>query len=180
MDLKQSIKKVESSKAYKQFIKANPEYSLAHCFTMFQEGDKEHKWEMGYYSGKTDKLVVFETSPKVLMRDAEDALKREGTINKLDISKVKVSLTRALEVCSELLSKEYPGKSVTKNIIVLQNLERQMFNVTLVTISFDIINIKIDAETGEVIDHNLQSIMSLGKWEKGERQGGGIGKPAAA
>ncbi|MBN2459454.1 hypothetical protein JXB28_04165 [Candidatus Woesearchaeota archaeon] len=180
MDLKQTIKKVESSKAYKQFIKANPEYYLVHCFSMFQHGDKEHKWELGFYSEKTDKLVVFETMPKVVMRKAEEALKRDGSIKKLDMGKVKVSLTRALEIVSELLAKEYPNRSITKNIIVLQNLERQMYNITLVTISFDIINIKIDADSGDIISHNLQSIMNLGKWEKGGGSGGGVGKPSAA
>jgi len=196
MALKDIIKKVEKNKSFKSFIKANPDYYLAHCFSMIDEGkkDKEEKakgkgtgakkqavkWELGYYSDKADKLVVFEISPKVVMRDAENALKRDGSINKLDMAKVKVSLTKALDICSELMSKNYPGRSVTKNIIVLQNLDGQMYNITLVTLSFDIINIKIDSETGEVISHNLQSIMSLGKWEKGEKAGDSGGKPAAA
>jgi hypothetical protein len=38
-----------------------------------------------------------------------------------------------------------------------------MYNITFVTISFDILNIKIDASTGEVLSDNIQNIMGLGK-----------------
>jgi hypothetical protein len=73
MELKHVIKKVESSKAFKQFIKQHKDYFLAHCFTMVSQGEKKFKWELGHYSEKTDKLVVFETEPKVNMRPEEEA-----------------------------------------------------------------------------------------------------------
>jgi uncharacterized membrane protein YkoI len=165
MDLKQTIKKVESSKAFKSFFKAHPHYFLAHCFAMLVEGEKEKdiKWELGYYSEKTDKIVVFETMPKVNMRPEEDAFKKDGTIKKLDIKKVKISLTKALKICDELTNKKYPNRSITKKIIILQNLEKEIYNITLVTLSFDILNIRIDATSGEVLSDNIQSIMGLGR-----------------
>jgi len=166
MDIKQYLKKVAESKVYKHFMKQHKDYFLVHCFTMLSEGDKEFKWELGYYSEKTDKLVVFEASPKISMRPEEEAFKPEGTIKKLEMSKVKTSLSKALKACDELVASKYPGKSITKRIIILQSLDKQVFNITLVTLSFDILNIKIDASTGEVLSDNIQNIMSLGKVEK--------------
>jgi len=179
MALKDIIKKVEKNKSFKSFIKANPDYYLAHCFSMIDEGkkDKEEKakgkgtgakkqavkWELGYYSLKTDKIVVFETEPKINMRPEEDAFKKEGIIKKLDIAKVKISISKALKVCDELVDKKYPNRSITKKIIILQNLDKQIYNITLVTLSFDILNIRIDAITGEVLSDNIQSIMTLGR-----------------
>lgn len=172
MALKDIIKKVEKNKSFKSFIKAHPDYFLAHCFAMVDESDKgdnknknekELKWELGYYSEKTDKLVVFETMPKINMRPEEDAFKKEGTIKKLDISKVKINITKALKICDELTNKKYPNRSITKKIIILQNLEKEIYNITLVTLSFDILNIRIDAVSGEVLSDNIQSIMGLGR-----------------
>jgi len=163
MDLKQTVKKVELSKAFKQFKKAHPDYFLVHCFAMVVEGEKEYAWELGYYSEKTDKLVVFETKPEIKMRPEEDAFKKEGTIKKLELSKVKTSVAKVLKACDELVQKKYPGKSITKRIIILQNLDKQIYNLTLVTLSFDILNIRVDAVTGEVLSDNIQNIMNLGK-----------------
>jgi uncharacterized membrane protein YkoI len=165
MNLKQISKNVESSKAFKSFIKAHPDYFLAHCFSMLVEGEgeKDIKWELGYYSEKTDKVVVFETEPKINMRPEEDAFKKDGTIKKLDIGKIKLNISKTLKICDEVVDKKYPNRSITKKIIILQNLDKQIYNITLVTISFDILNIRIDAATGEVLSDNIQSIMGLGR-----------------
>jgi hypothetical protein len=166
MNLNQILKKVEQSKVFRKFIKEHPDYFLAHCFTMASEGEKKFKWELGYYSEKTDKLIVFETEPKVNMRPEEEAFKKEGTIKKLEVSQVKAGITKALKTCDEVMKSKYPKESITKKIIILQNLEKQLYNITLVSMSFDIINIKIDAKTGEVLYDNIQNIMSLGRREK--------------
>jgi hypothetical protein len=163
MILSQALKSVKSSKVFKEFIKANPSYYLVHCFTMFKEGDREYKWELGYYSPEKDNLVVFEAGDEVVMKPEEEAFKREGTIKKLEAQKVKVTLGKALEACDELVKKKYPGQGVTQRIIIIQNLEQQVYNITLVTLGFNIINIRIDASTGKVLSDNIQSILSLGK-----------------
>ena len=163
MILKQTIKRVEASKAYKSFIKKHPHYYLAHCFAMLVEGEREYKWELGYYSEKTDKMVVFETEPKIKMRPEEEAFKKTGTIKGLELSEVKISAGKALEICDKLVKHKYPKQVITKRIIILQHLDKQVFNITLVTQSFNILNIKVDAATGEVLHENIQSIMSLGR-----------------
>jgi len=163
MILKQAIKKVEQSKVFKAFIKKHPDYYLVHCFTMAGMAEKRFKWELGYYSEKTDRMVVFEIEPKVIMRPEEEAFKKTGTIKKLELGKVKVSVSMALKACDELVKGKYPRESITKRIIILQHLDKQVYNITLVSRSFNILNIKIDAATGEVLKENIQSIMSLGK-----------------
>jgi hypothetical protein len=127
------------------------------------ESEKDIKWELGFYSEKADKIVVFETEPKINMRPEEDAFKKEGTIKKLDINKIKLNISKALKICDELVNKKYPHRSITKKIIILQNLDKQIYNITLVTLSFDILNIRIDAINGEVLSDNIQSIMGLGR-----------------
>ncbi|MBN2052443.1 PepSY domain-containing protein [Candidatus Woesearchaeota archaeon] len=163
MNIKDALKKVEASRAFKQFRKEHKDYYLVHCFAMVAEGEKDYKWELGYYSEKRDKLVVFEAGQEITMRPEEDAFKKEGTIKKLELGKVKASVAKVLKACDELVQKKYPGKSITKRIIILQNLETQVYNITLVTLSFDILNIRVDAVSGKILSDNIQNIMSLGK-----------------
>ncbi|MFH0870474.1 MAG: PepSY domain-containing protein [archaeon] len=170
MILRETIAKVEKSKEFKSFKKSNPGFYLAHCFTMLDEGEKKYNWELGYYSDKKDKLVVFETVPAVKLRDEDDPFKREGIIKRLDMNEVKTSLARALEICDVLAKDKYSAHAITKRIIVLQNIDKPVYNITHVTRSYSILNVKIDAKTGEIISQNLQSIMQLGKWEKGEKE----------
>lgn len=131
---------------------------------MLHAEQEDFKWELGYYSKKTDRIVVFETSPKIKKRPEEEAFKRKGSINRLDLNKVRISASQALKKCNELVSKKYSGQSITKKIIILQNIKSEVYNITLVSRGFNIINTRIDAENGKVTKHNMQSILSLGKW----------------
>jgi len=163
MILKQTIRMVEQSKAFKSFIKKHPDYYLAHCFTMLDERERKYGWELGYYSEKTDKLVVFETKPSIRMRPEDEVFKKSGIIKKLELSKVRISVSKALDICNRLLKDKYPKQVITKRIIILQRLKNQVYNITLITSSFNILNIKVDSVTGGVLQENIQSIMSLGK-----------------
>ena len=126
MILKNTIKKVEESKAFKDFIKENPEFYLAHCFTMLDENDKKYEWQIGYYSLKKDKLVVFETVPDIKLLEQDDAFTRENIVKKLDMKLVKVSLGKALEICDKLVKEKYSAQTITKRIIILQTLDKQI------------------------------------------------------
>jgi hypothetical protein len=169
MILKDAIKKVEASKTYKTFLKENKDYYLAHAFTMLDEKEKKYLWELGYYSPSADKLAVFETEPKIALKTVDDAFKKDGSIAKLEMKEVDVSVAKAMEICDKLMSEKYSAQSITKRIIILQNINGQVYNITLICVSFSLINIKIDAKTGEITSHNLQSIMGMGQWQKGER-----------
>ena len=162
--------KVEKSKDFRKLKKENPEFYLAHAFTMIDENEKKGAWELGFYSPERDRLAVFETEPKVRLKSEDEVFKQEGIVKPLDVKKIKVSFQKAMELCDELLKSKYSAQTVTKRIVIIQSLERPMYNVTLVTRSFSILNIKIDCQTGEVISDNLQSLMKLGTWEKGGRE----------
>ena len=165
MILKQTLKQVEESKEYKKFIKESPDFYLTHCFTMMSAEDKKFAWEFGYYSKKKDKVVVFESVPKIKQRPEEDTFKKEGVISCLDMKKVRIAVKNAIETCEALVQEKYGGQTITKYIIILQNLEKATYNITVVTMSFNIINIHIDASSGKVIKSNIQSIMNLGRPE---------------
>jgi len=167
MILKDTIKRIEKDKGYRDWKKTHPDFYLAHAFTMLDEKEKKYMWEMGFYNPKTDMLAVVETEPAVSVRPEEEVFKKEGKVNPLDMKKISVSVAKAMQMCDDVVKEKYSAHVVTKRIILLQNIERQIYNITLVTLSFHLLNLRIDAETGEIVSQNMQSIMGLGQWQKG-------------
>jgi hypothetical protein len=163
MLLKEAIKKLESTKEFKDFLKEGSDCYLAHAFTML-DNDKSD-WQIGYYNKDHDRVVIFEVGDDSLIRHPEDELfkKTNKAVKKLDMSKVNIDLEKALNIAEDLRKEKYSSEIVNKKIIIIQNIETQMYNLTLVTHTFNIINIKIDASSGDIISESRQSILGLRK-----------------
>jgi hypothetical protein len=165
MDVNNIINKLEDSDEYKDFIKNNPGHYLVHVFSLVDEAHGDD-WQIGYYSKKTDKVTVFDCSDDALkMMPPQEAFKEKNYIEPLDISKVKTSRKDAVEIADDVLKEYYRSESVIKMIILLQNLPEfgQIWNMTVVTSSFSVINIKINAQDSTVIKHSKESLLG---WKK--------------
>ncbi len=161
MDFKESIGQVEESKEYKSFIKKNPHYYLVHAFIIVEDGNSGN-WQIGYYSKDTDKIVIFEPSGGIiLVHPEEEALKKEEYIQRLEIEKIKIKHNEALSITSDLMTENYKYDLASKYIILLQSLPEfgQIWNVTVITANFSVINVKIDAVSGDVVKHEKQNLM---------------------
>ncbi len=166
MTIKSEIKKLEATEHFKEFKKKNQNYHLAHIFIL-KEKEKE-EWQIGYYLKKEDKVAVFELGDEIIARPAEEVFKKSGTIHELDMNKIKVSLEKALKATEDIKNEKCPAETITKKIIILQKLKleeewKNVFNITYVTQCFNILNVKLDAETGDVKSVDFSSILNLGK-----------------
>ncbi len=161
MEFKQALNILKEKDEFKEFKKENPSYFVVHGF-LTREDSSDEGWQIGFYSEENDNIVVFETEPVERLPE-DDAFKKQGSINPLDVEKIKFNLEEALEKAEKIREKEYAGQTVTKKIVVLQKLEEQIWNITLVTASFNIINIRLNTETGDLVSKKIESIMKLGK-----------------
>lgn len=165
MDVQDVINIVESSSEYKEFIKNNPKNYLAHLFTMMDAAHKDD-WQLGYYNKETDKVTVFEYNEgKIIMLPAQEAFKEKNYIAQLKIGEVKISHEEAMKIIDEVLKKNYSAELLIKAIVLLQNLPEygQIWNITIVTATFNVINVKINATTGEIIKHSKETLIG---WKK--------------
>ncbi|MFH1073354.1 MAG: hypothetical protein V1743_08045, partial [Nanoarchaeota archaeon] len=163
MNPKEIVEKLEASQEFKSFLKQNPDYYLSSIFS-FKDGRNEG-WKVGYYSPKKDKIVSFSLNP--VSHDApEEVFKDEAIVEKLNLEKVKIDIDNALKICDELHSRKYAMHTCTKRFVVLQNYKQTMYNVTMITDTFNIINIKLDAEDGKVISEFLKPAMAFEQKEK--------------
>ena len=155
-----TIEKLENSNVFKEWKKENKYYYLAHAFLMIDPQVKR-EWQIGYYNKQKDKIVTFCVDKKITKNPEEDVFKKKGIVDKLDLSKVKVSYEKALKITEKFQKEKYSAHETEKKILILQNLEKQIWNITFISKAFATLNIKVDAEDGKIISHNLTKLFSF-------------------
>ncbi len=165
MDILDAIKRLEDSKEFKGWKSKNEGFYLAHVFKMMDEANKD-AWQIGYYNPGKDRMVNFICSHEILITPETEVFKEPGkSINQLDTSKVKVDSEQALKIMQDCLDKNYSNVDIMKNFFILQNLPQSgtVYNITVLTRSFKTVNIKIDAETGDIKSHKEVSLIEQQK-----------------
>ncbi|MBU1004734.1 MAG: hypothetical protein KJ561_02815, partial [Nanoarchaeota archaeon] len=135
---------------------------LAHIFKLLDEAN-QNDWQIGFYN-KDDTITSFIITPNEIKKAAaENIFKRpEAKIEPLDEDKIKIDITKALEIAEKTQVKDYKQETPSKIITILQKLNMgQVYNITYVTQSFKILNFKIDAVNGKVLKTKLENIMDF-------------------
>ncbi len=163
VDFKEALNEVQQAKQYISFLQKHPDFYLAHGFVHLDKNFAvSKKWQIGLYSPKKDKLAVFNTKP-VLLNPLEDAFKDGGIIDPLEQIDKLVPTEDILNIVREELKKEEYAKEIATSFIVILHALKKIptYNITVVTSAFNIINIKIDALSKEIISLQKDSILSL-------------------
>jgi hypothetical protein len=148
------------TKSEVQNILANPNYFLSHA-CLIQEPNNTPSWEFGFFNKETDKVTVFETTP-FKQRQEDEVLKKDDSMLKpLELSNLTVSFDEAMQIADKFLI-EKGVMTAAKKIIILQTEEVMQWNMTIMTQTFNLINIKINAVTGEIFKTESYSIYDLG------------------
>ena len=164
MDVKPALKKLEESKDFKEWHKRNKNTYLSYAFKIPQEMDA-NDWQIGFYDKKRDKITTFVIDGSdVSIRGGEEIFKKDDMkVNEIQINKVKLTFDNAIEKANEFQQEKFPKDKSIKTIAILQNISNfgNVWNITYITESFNTLNMKIDAENGKVIEHNLSSVFSF-------------------
>jgi hypothetical protein len=167
MDAIEAIKKLEAYAPFKEFIKINKDSYLVHAFTMIEDASSKlpiDSWQIGYYDDKKDRITIFDVGKKITQSPDSEVFKKDKTIKRLDIKKISFELEKALELTNKTISEKYPTEIVSKKIILLQNIkEGTLWNITYVTMRFNVFNLKIDASSGEIVHTSFESLLL---WKK--------------
>ncbi len=161
MEFKEALEKLENSQEIK---KLSEESYLAHGFITLNENmEQAQPWNIGYYNKKTDKIATFAVTEHVIEElGEEDVFKEPGTeVDKLDTDKVGKTLSDAVEITKKTVEEKYKAQIPTKVLVLIQNIKDVgiVWNVTIVTKQLNTLNIKIDAETGEIKEEKLTSLL---------------------
>jgi uncharacterized membrane protein YkoI len=159
MDLHETLAKLTRSAVFKDWHKKNPAYFLAHAFVMLDEANKGI-WQIGFYNPEKERMVTFIVSDKeVKHTEEQEVLRTEAEILPLKAEDVTHSVEDALKTAKQCLQENYRGEIPIKEFFIIQHAEgHAMFNITFFTQSLKTINIKIDAKTGKIFKHTMQSL----------------------
>lgn len=163
MKLKETLDKIEKDAKFKEWKQENKKSYLSYAFCTLS-GDETENWQLGYYSGEKDRMTTFSLADELAISPEEEVFKKEDMmVKEIDIGKIKLDLKSAIEKIKKLQEESYPKEEPIKKIIILQNLENlgNVWNITYITRAFNTLNIKLDAENGEVLSHKLSSIFSF-------------------
>jgi len=165
MDLKLALEKLKQSKEFKDLSK-NKDMYFSYALIML-ENNKSGPWQLGFYHKSTDKMITFIVDKdEIKMEKEEEIFKKPGMeVNSLEIEKATIPYNEISKKAKEFQKKKHPKELVSKTIAILQNLEEygNVWNITYVTHSFKTLNMKINPESGEIINHSLQSLMDFVK-----------------
>ena len=157
-DIKNLIETIEQSEEYKNWKMDNANAFLTNVFTMFEDiNAREMEWQLHYYNPDSQKLSSFiKIKGNIIVKKDQDFVKQDEM--------KKLNLEDAKEELEDLLTKikvRYHNQKIEKIIVVLYTNEDILWNITLLTSIFNVINVKVNAITGEFIKDELKSAMSF-------------------
>lgn len=146
------------SKQFKSWQKNHLGSYLTHFYrTLDDQYNLTNYWEIGFYDKKTDKITAFVIGEKIAVKPEETPFRPEGLkIDKLDLKEIKLIFQQALEIFQQVRQHQYPREILLSGFLILQNFqEKNIWNISFATRSFNILNVKIDASTKELVSHQL-------------------------
>jgi hypothetical protein len=158
------ISGLEKRTEFVSWKKNNPGAFLTHAFIV---KDKEifSKWQIGYYNPERAKITVFELGDPMVISPESEVFKDESTmVRALVKESIKIDYESALVTAFKVNKEFFPQIISNKQIMILQNLEMGIvWNITLISQSLEVLNIKIDASNGNVLYKNLSRLFEFRK-----------------
>ena len=161
-ELKKLVKELEVSKEFKSFKKDNPDAYLASC-VIIVEGKNFGEWQIDYYLPEKHKMTSFVMKEPLQVLNEQDIFQKEKVkVKELELKDVKVGLKKALSLLEAFRKKKYETEFPGKVIVVLQVLEDgPVWNLTLLTATLKVLNVKMDAINGKVSSDTIESFLQF-------------------
>lgn len=153
-ELKDILKNIEQTAVFKKWKTGHENAFLSSFFIVDEQG-----WQLAFYSPGNKKMSTFLKDRLVQADSAIFKLKGEK-VEELKLEEVNVDLEEAYSIADKELEEKHPGYKPNKKIIVLQKLDGiPIWNITYLTTSFYIYNIKIDASSKKITFEDFTSAL---------------------
>ena len=147
---------------YKKWKEKNASSFVASFFRVTGDPECDY-WRINCYMPEKDKLTSFSVNENKVRMDQKDVeiLKRKETkVEPLDVDKVRVDLNEALEKTDASRRERYPEVKSEKKMILLQHHGELIWNITYLGGMMKVLNFKVSAETGKIVDESYQILFS--------------------
>ena len=151
---------------FKQWQKQHLQAYLTHFFAQIDgEFTLLSPWEIGFFNPATNKMTIFMQENTIwIIKPEDDVFKKEADhVEELHVEAVKGGLEKVKPLFLEHLPQFFPAEVFGNGFIILQMWPKKaVWNATLITKTVKFANLKIDAETGEVSDHQMVDLVQKG------------------
>lgn len=145
LDFKQALSKLQASEIFRNYQKKNPSSYLTNSLYI-------HEWQINYFSPKTNVITSFTINSKIKKKTLEAKNQKFPALNQ---NKIHVDIEKAIGMSANEL-----GKSEGVTIIIIQTENSvPVWNISIPTPSLKVINVKISAESGEILERSEKSII---------------------
>ena len=145
LEFKQALSKLETSEAFKNYQKKNTSSYLTNSLYIYE-------WQINYFSPRAQQITTFIVNDKIRKKILEANSKKFPVLNR---NKIKVDINRALDI-----SQSQKSEGITIIIIQSEN-SIPIWNISIPTPALKVINIKVSAESGEVLEKSEKNVMAL-------------------
>lgn len=161
-EIQKILKNLKSSSDFKDYLRHNKDCYLASCFKMGDEKIAESPWQFDFFSLTTKKMTSFQVGSTIRMQKDQEVFGTGNSPEELDLKNVNIGFSQVMQNINQYAKKSLPGESITKNIVILQHLNgKSVWNVTLLTSAFNVINLRLDASNGHLMTETRESIFSF-------------------
>jgi len=153
---------LKDNSLFQDWQKNNQDVFLSHFFCQLNPDLKLiGAWEIGYYNEAKEKITVFVINEQVQIKPEDDVFKKpQEKIEPLEMEKVKISFAEAKKIFSEKFSEYFPKANLGDGFLILQTIkEKVLWNFTFIDKRLKFLNLKIDAASGEIEDHQEMELI---------------------
>ena len=163
MDLKDALNTLEKDAKFISWRKKHKDDYFSYAFRTFMDGNDD-EWQLGYYNKQNDSLTTFVLNGKITIREGEEVFKKpDMDILEIKLDDFKMTLDEIMKKANSHIKSKYPNEKSIKIIAVLQNLSDLglVWNMTFITETFNVLNMKINASNGKILQEKLEPIISF-------------------
>ena len=150
-ELKDILSNLEKTDTFKKWKSTHKNSFLSSFFIVDAQG-----WQLAFYSPSNKKMSTF-LKDRLVQADSAIFKHKEDKVEQLNLDEASLSMEEALNIAKKELEATKPGLRTTKTIIVLQKIENVLWNISFLTSSFYIFNIKINAANKQIISQDFIS-----------------------
>jgi len=160
--IKESLEELKKADVFKEFKEKNKDAYLASCMTIIS-GEEKSDLQLDFFQPENHKMTTFIIKDEIEMKGEDDVFQKEKKdVEELKLKNVNINLEKMLDIIEKLRKKKYPGEFPNKIIAILQSLDKKtIWNITHLTSTLKILNIKIDAKTGDIISDKIENVFSM-------------------
>ncbi len=159
---KEFITALEQNSLFRDWKKNHPLAYPSHFFCLITaQFQAKSSWEVGYYDPANSKITVFvpikkeDISIDFEIKPEDEVFKEEKTeVEELTLLAAKISFEQASELFAQNKEQYFPKENLHDGFITLQTINNQLlWNFTFISQSVKFCNLKLSAQTGEIISN---------------------------